>query len=415
VAKLNTLAIKRLKKPGHYGDGDGLYLKVASAEARSWQFRYKHRVTGKTVWLGLGAEKDVTLAEAREKARECRRLLTARIDPLAQRRADRASETGMTFAAVAELYLAAHEASWRNEMHRQQWRSTLRDFVAPAIGARTDGEGRLTGGRLVSEVMVGDIMKILEPLWQKKPATASRVRGRIESILDYASARGWRTGDNPARWRGHLANLLPADGDMRTEHHAALPWQEVGALMAKLRQWDTMSARAAEFTILTAARSGEVRGLRWTEIDLQHGVWTVPVDRMKAAREHRVPLSDRALAILKEMAALRRKPEDLVFPGGRNGRALSDVGLSRAVKVAGGVDLTMHGFRSTFRDWCAEATAYPREVAEGALAHVLADKTEAAYRRTDLLAKRARLMADWAEFCARPAPAEGDNVRAIRG
>ncbi len=397
MAKLNTLAIRRLKKAGHYGDGGGLYLKVDGAEARSWQFRYKHRSTGRTVWLGLGAERDVTLAEAREKARECRRILADGKDPLAERKAaqtaEKAAEKAMTFAKVAEMFIAAHEAGWRNPKHRQQWRNTLRDYVLPEIGER-----------LASEVTVGEVMKILEPLWREKPETASRVRGRIEAVLDYATARGWRTGDNPARWRGHLANLLPArDKVARVQHHAALPWREIGGFMATLREQKRNPALAAEFAILTAARSGEVRGARWGEIDLGNRTWTIPGDRMKAGREHRIPLSARAIEILQDVKPLRKAADSLVFPGGRARQALSDVALSNAVKAAGGAETTLHGFRSTFRDWCAEATNYPREVCETALAHTNRDKTEAAYFRADLFERRRRLMDEWAEFCSRPA------------
>ncbi len=398
------------KKPvgiGRHPDGGGLYLVVKSGTARSWQFRYKVRGTKRTVWLGLGAERDVTLAEAREKARGCRRMLAQKLDPLTERKAEKAAakadEEAMTFAAVAELYLRAYEDTWRNPKHRTQWRNTLRDYVAPALGMKVDAEGRMTGGKLVSGITVADVTKIVEPIWKEKPETASRVRGRIETVLDYATARGWRTGDNPARWRGHLANLLPArDKVARVQHHAALPWREIGGFMATLREHKGFAALAAEFAILTAARSSEVRGLRWAEIDLAHKVWTVPAERMKPGREHRVPLSDAALAILEEVKPLRRKPEDLVFSGQRQGKQLSDVAVSKSVKAAGGAELTLHGMRSTFRDWAAEATNYPREVAEAALAHVLKDKTEAAYQRGDLLEKRARLMADWAEFCGRP-------------
>ena len=378
---LNATQVKARTKPGRYADGGGLYLFVRP-KSKVWVFRFTRRKRARE--MGLGAERDVTLAEARERARECRRLLAQGLDPIEHQRQQEADAKAgaTTFAEVAERYLAVHEASWRNPKHRQQWRNTLGTYVAPAIGAKLDAEGHLTGGLFVGGIDVGTVMKILEPLWQAKPETASRVRGRIETILDYATARGWRHGDNPARWRGHLANLLPPRAKVqRVQHHAALPWREIGAFITKLRQQRGTSARAAEFSILTAARSSEARGLRWAELDLPHGVWTVPGDRMKAGREHRVPLSGRALAILEEMAPLRRKPEDLVFPGGRLGKPLSDVALSKAVKAAGGGELTLHGFRSAFRDWCAEATAYPREVAEAALAHVLADKTEAAYRR----------------------------------
>ncbi|MGH7160875.1 MAG: tyrosine-type recombinase/integrase [Acetobacteraceae bacterium] len=400
--KLTSLAVRRLKKPGHHGDGLGLYLTIGESGGRSWQFRYRVRGTTKVVWLGLGSERDVTLAEARRKAAECRRMLAQGLDPLTQRRAERAVEKGMTFAEVAERYIAAHETSWRNAKHRQQWRNTLRDYVLPVIGKRS-----------VAEIAVGDVMKIVEPLWSEKPETASRVRGRIEAILDYASARGWRTGDNPARWRGHLAHMLPArDKVARVQHHAALPWREIGGFIERLRKQHGMGAMAAEFAILTAARSGEVRGARWVEIDLANKTWTIPAERMKAGREHRVPLAERALEILHAVAPLRKAADALVFPGQVMRRPLSDVALSQVVKAAGGQETTVHGFRSTFRDWCAEATAYPREVCEAALAHTNRDKTEAAYFRADLFERRRRLMAEWAEFCARPAIAA--EVVAIR-
>ncbi|MBO0736608.1 MAG: site-specific integrase, partial [Alphaproteobacteria bacterium] len=289
----------------------------------------------------------------------------------------------------------SHEASWRNPKHRQQWRNTLGYYVLPAIGELP-----------VAAVDTGAVMKILEPLWRDKTETASRVRGRIESILDYAKARGWRDGENPARWRGHLDHLLPKRGKVqRVEHHDALPWRECGGFVQRVRQHDAMSARCLEFLILTTSRSGEARGARWSEIDLDDAVWTVPGERMKAGREHRVPLSDAALDVLRTMAALGSEPGELVFPGMKNGRPLSDVALAKAVVAAGGNGATVHGFRSTFRDWCAESTNHPRELAEAALAHTLKDKVEAAYQRGDLLEKRRRLMADWAAFCAKPAVA----------
>jgi len=245
------------------------------------------------------------------------------------------------------------------------------------------------------------VEKIIEPLWREKTETASRLRGRIESILDYAKARGWREGENPARWRGHIDNLLPQRSKVqRVAHHAAIPWREIGAFMQRLREHSSMSARCLEFLILTACRSGEIRGARWDEIDLDHAVWTIPAERIKGGREHRVPLSAPALAVLRKMAQLGT--EGFVFPGLKAASALSDVALAKAVDVAGGNGATVHGFRSTFRDWCAEATNCPRELAEAALAHVLKDKTEAAYQRGDQLEKRRRLMADWAAFCGKP-------------
>jgi integrase len=247
-------------------------------------------------------------------------------------------------------------------------------------------------------------MRVLEPLWREKTETAARLRGRIEAVLDYATARGWRTGENPARWRGHLANLLPAPSKIaKVEHHAALPWREIGAFMSAMANEEGISALALRFAILTAARTGEVIGARWSEIDMSEAVWTVPAGRMKAAREHRVPLADDALDALREVAKLRTNPklDGFVFPGGKPGKPLSSMALLMLLRRMNRGDLTAHGFRSTFRDWCAEATNYPREVAEAALAHTLRDKTEAAYQRGDLMEKRRQLMADWASFCAR--------------
>jgi integrase len=253
----------------------------------------------------------------------------------------------------------------------------------------------------VADITTGEVMRILQPLWNEKTETASRVRGRIESILDYAKARGWREGENAARWRGHLDHLLPQRSKVqRVEHHAALSWREIGAFMQRLRQNSGISARCVEFLILTACRSGEVRGARWEEINLEHAVWTISEQRIKAGREHRVPLSEPAMAVLHEIAQLGTG--GLVFPGLKAGSALSDVALARVVHVAGGNGATVHGFRSTFRDWCAETTNHPRELAEAALAHALKDKTEAAYQRGDLLEKRRRLMVDWAAFCSKP-------------
>jgi integrase len=255
-------------------------------------------------------------------------------------------------------------------------------------------------------------MRVLEPLWREKTETAARLRGRIEAVLDYATARGWRTGENPARWRGHLANLLPAPSKIaKVEHHAALPWREIGAFMSAMAKEEGISALALRFAILTSARTGEVIGARWSEIDMGEAVWTVPSGRMKAAREHRVPLSEAALDVLCEIVKLRpnSKIDGFVFPGGKPGRALSSMALLMLLRRMGRSDLTAHGFRSTFRDWCAEATNYPREVAEAALAHTLRDKTEAAYQRGDLMEKRRQLMAEWATFCGRPS-ATGEVV-----
>ena len=290
--------------------------------------------------------------------------------------------------------MAAHADGWRNAKHRAQWESTLDTYVHPVFGDRP-----------IATVDVGDVMHVLEPIWREKPETAARVRGRMEAILDYAAARDWRTGENPARWKGHLANLLPARARVaRVEHHAALPWAEVGAFMARLAEQGGTAALALRFTVLTAARTGEVTGATWGEVDLDGKVWTVPGARMKAGREHRVPLSPAALDVLRAVCPPGDPaPGAFVFPGGVRDKGLSNMAMAAVLRRMRRADLTVHGFRSTFRDWCAEQTAHPREVAEAALAHTLRDKVEAAYRRGDLFERRAALMAEWAAFLARPA------------
>lgn len=360
--------------------------------------------------MGLGAydhdrKRGLTLAEARAAAVEAQRLLRDGVDPLAQRRADaeaaaaRAAEMeakGRTFREVAGLYIGAHEAGWRNAKHRAQWRATLDTYAAPHIG-----------GLAVGEIGTDHVLLCLNPIWTKKPETATRVRGRVEAVLDYAAARGWRDGPNPARWRGHLANLLPRRSKVaRVEHHAALPWQEMGAFMARLRRQGGTAARALEFSILTVTRTGETLGARWSEVDMAAGVWTVPGERMKAGREHRVPLSDPALAVVRMMAKYRTAEGDIyVFPGATERRPLSSMAMLMLLRRMKLGHLTVHGFRSAFRDWCEEATHTPHAVAEAALAHTISDKVEAAYRRGDLFQKRCDLMAKWAEQCAK-APAE---------
>jgi integrase len=381
-------------------------------------FRYVRNGKMREAGLGPASGRDaVSLAEARVKATEMRRLHNAGIDPLAERDAraarqkadeQQAQANAVTFKAVSDLYIAAHEAGWRNAKHAAQWRATIETYCVPHFG-----------GLPVGKIETGQVMQALEPIWKEKPETATRVRGRIEAVLDFATTRGWRSGQNPARWRGHLANLLPARANVaRVEHHAALPWREIAAFMVDLagREADSVAAMALRFTILTAARSGEVLGARWSEIDLVETVWTVAGERMKAGREHRVPLSAEALAVLTEVAKLRTgKGDAYVFPGQRAGKPLSSMAMAMLLRRMGrGNDLTVHGFRSTFRDWCSEATSYDRETAEAALAHTLRDKVEAAYRRGDLFEKRRRLMSDWARFCATPMAAGGAAVVPIR-
>jgi integrase len=400
---LTAAFVEKVTKPGRYGDGDGLYLDVQTRDAKSYVKLYTSPIVDRRREKGLGAAigpRRVPLADARTKNRQLSALVREGKDPLEEEEAEKAKAkanaakakaTAMTFAQVADMYVTAHEAAWRNERHRQQWHTTLRDYVLPALGALP-----------VAAVDTGAVIKIIEPLWREKTETAARVRGRIESILDYAKARGWRDGENAARWRGHLDQLLPPRRKaQRVAHLEALPWHETGAFMQRLRQNSGIGARCVEFLILTACRSGEARGATWSEIDLKHALWTIPGERIKAGREQRVPLSERALAVLSEMAQFGT--EGFVFPG-LKASTLSGKTLAAAVHAAGGNGATVHGFRSTFRDWCAEATGYPRELAEAALAHALSDKTEAAYQRGDLLERRRRLMNEWAVFCARPMP-----------
>jgi len=386
-------ALLKAGKPGSFGDGAGLYLVVTGAGAGSWAFRYSTGPRGhqKSHWMGLGAANTFGLKEARERARRCRQQVQDGIDPLAQRREAKAtSGSGLTFQAVAELYITAHEPAWRSKVHAQQWRQSLKDHVFPELGALP-----------VAAIGTGDVMKALEPLWPKKPETASRARQRIESILDYAKARGWRSGDNPARWRGHLSNLLAAPGKVRPiEHHPAMPWHDVPAFLSGLGGRQGTAAKALAFLILTAARSGEARGAVWSELDLVKGVWTVPASRMKAAREHRVPLSESALDLLRSVRPEELEPRALVFPGAKADKALSDVAVAKL--VPGGA--TIHGFRSSFRTWAGETTNFPREVVEQALAHRIGDAVEQAYARGDLFARRRHLMDAWAKFCSGQAP-----------
>lgn len=376
--------MRTLTAEGRYGDGGGLWLQVRDAQHRSWLFRFKRE--GRGHWMGLGPAQDITLAEARDKARECRRLLLAGKDPILERRTTRAAAAGIVFREVAAQYVAAHETTWRNATHRKQWASTLAAYVFPVLGDLP-----------AAQIETADVLRVVEPIWQAKPETAARVRGRIEAVLDYATARGWRAGDNPARWRGHLAHLLPARAEVAAvKHHAALPWAEIAAFMGLLRGQAGTGALALQFSILTAARTGEVIGATWAEIDLDSKSWTIPAERMKARVEHRVPLSTAAAAIL---AKLRPLGGVHVFPGTNPKAGLSNMALSAVLRRMGRADLTVHGFRSTFRDWAAEASAYPRELADAALAHTIKDKVLAAYQRGDLFAKRAALMADWADYC----------------
>jgi integrase len=387
IGKLTALAVDKAKRRGYYGDGGGLFLQVSGSGSKSWVFRFKE--AGRLREMGLGATHTIGLAEAREKARECRRLRLDGVDPIEARKVtrSRARLDAATFKDCAEHYIVSHRAGWRSSTHAAQWPSTLGTYVYPVFGSFS-----------VQTVDVGLVLKVLEPIWTTKPETASRVRGRIESVLDWATARGYRQGDNPARWRGHLENLLPKKNKVRrVEHHAALPYAEISAFMAELAQQEAISARALEFAILTAARTGEVIGARWNEIDFDECLWTIPAERMKALREHRVPLSGAARAILAGLQKVRQG--EFVFPGGRARRPMSNMAMLMMLRRMGRAELTAHGFRSSFRDWTAERTDFPSEVAEMALAHAVGDKVEAAYRRGDLFQKRLQLMDAWARFC----------------
>jgi integrase len=391
IGKLTALAIAQAKRRGYYGDGGGLLLQVSASGAKSWVFRFKEG--GRLREMGLGPTHTVSLAEARQKALECRKARLDGLDPIETRRGKRIqtkldAAKAMTFAACAERYIASHRAGWRNPKHAAQWPATLAAYVYPVFGSLP-----------VKTVDVGLVMKAIEPIWTEKPETAGRVRGRIESVLDWATARGYRQGENPARWRGHLENLLPKKSKVRgVEHHAALPYAQIAVFMAELRQQEGVAARALEFSILSAARTGEVIGAKWNEIDFAERLWTVPAVRMKAGKEHRVPLSDAALSILEKIQAIRSG--DFIFPGGMAGRPISNMAMLMLLRRMGRGDLTAHGFRSSFRDWAAERTGFPAEVAEMALAHTVSNKVEAAYRRGNLFQKRRQLMDAWARHCA---------------
>jgi integrase len=394
--RLTARGVQTAKAPGMYLDGQGLHLRIGKAGNKSWVYRFT--TTGRVRDMGLGPYPDISLAEAREKTMVQRKLRLDGLDPISVRQAARVK--AMTFEACAEAYIASHRAGWRNPKHAAQWSATLKTYVYP-----------LFGDLLVQAVDVGLVLKAVEPIWTTKPETAGRVRGRIEAILDWATARGYRQGENPARWRGHLENLLPARSKVRrVEHHAALPYPEIGGFIGELRRQAGIAARALEFVILTAARTGEVIGARWSEMNLKDGLWTIPAERMKAGKEHRVPLSEAALAIIEDMG--EASSGDCVFPGANADRPLSNMAMLKLLKRMKRGDLTIHGFRSTFRDWAAEQTAFPSEVAEMALAHVVGDKVEAAYRRGDMFEKRRRLAAAWAAYCSAP-PSTGVEEIAV--
>jgi integrase len=391
--KLSPLKIGRITKAGMYADGGGLYLQVAGADARSWVYRYT--LNGRQRYLGLGPASAIPLARARELAAAARQSRAEGLDPIDKKHEQRAASRrddarAVTFKDCGERYIATHEPAWRNPKHRQQWRNTLDTYAYPVFGSVS-----------VADVDVGMVMKVIEPLWAAKRETAGRLRGRIEAVLDWAKARGFRDGENPARWRGHLSNLLPARSKAQAvKHHAALPYEQLPAFMADLRSRTSISAKALEITILCALRTSEVIGGTWNEIDLVAGVWTLPGGRMKAGQAHRVPLAPRVLEILCELSS--RREGEWVFPGNRAGKPLSNMALLKMLAVMGHDEITTHGFRATFKTWASERSSFANEIVESALAHAVGSKVEQAYQRSDRIEKRRRLMFAWADYAGKP-------------
>jgi len=408
TGRLTALKVEKAKERGMYADGGGLYLRVTPEGTKNWVLRYM--LDRKPHWMGLGPFPLYSLQEARARALDARRKRHEGIDPIEARRAERARQRldaarAITFKQCAESYIAARRAGWHSEKHASQWAATLSTYAYPIIGALP-----------VQTLDTALAVNVLEPIWTAKPETAVRLRGRLESILDFAKVRGYRDGENPARWRGHLDKLLPARSKVRkVEHLAALPYAKLPFFLASLRTREAIAARGLEFLILTAARTGEVIGARWKEIDLLDKVWTLPASRMKAHREHRVPLTPRLVAILSEMRADRNDDADdsFVFPGPKPGRPLSNMAFLMLMRRMGYGALTAHGFRATFKTWASERTSYQNEIVEAALAHVIGDKVEQAYRRTDMFEKRRRLMQQWATFCT-AAPRQQGNVTPLR-
>jgi integrase len=382
INRLNARAVATINDYGRHADGGGLYLSISPNGGRRWVFLFRWH--GKPTEIGLGSARDVTLARARELASQARARLAEGINP---KNAKRQPE-GATFGECADRVIEAMRPSWRSDKHAAQWEMTLRNYAASVRRLPVD------------KITTDDVLSVLKPLWNDKPETAYRLRGRIERVLDAAKAQGLRSGDNPARWRGHLDQLLPKRQRLTRRHYAAMNYAELPAFVSGLQARQATAALALEFAILTAARSGEVRRARWDEFDLNRAIWTIPAARMKAGREHRVPLSKRALKIVKGMHEARNG--DFVFLGQKAGKPLSAMALPMVLRRMKTEDVTVHGFRSAFRDWAAECTNFSSEVCEAALAHVIENKTEAAYRRGDLFDKRRKLLEAWAVYCATP-------------
>lgn len=391
VGQLNRLTakgVKALSEPGRYADGGGLYLAVRKGGSRQWIFLYS--INGRRREMGIGPASAIALAKAREIAEACREQVALGVDPLEARSAQPAQAERVTFRSVAERLIESHEPVWKNPVHVRQWRQTLEQH-ASAIWEMP-----------VADVATAHVLDVLRPIWQTKPETAQRLRGRIERVLDAARVEGHREGENPARWKGHLALTLPKPAKLSRGHHPAMPYTEVPAFVASLRERLGVAPMALEFLILTAARSGEVRAMTWDEVDLDLALWTVPGERMKSGREHRVPLPPRAVNILAYARPFADRA-GRVFPSPRGGE-LSDMALLKLLSRMGKGEYTVHGFRSSFRDWAGDCTPHPREVIEAALAHAVGDATEQAYRRGDALMKRRPLMDEWGEYVASAPP-----------
>lgn len=405
INRLSAQSVAKETKPGAYLDGQGLYLRVGSSGSKSWLFCFM--LAGRSREMGLGSADLFSLKEARDKAHAARQKVHAGIDPIEERNTSKAAlranaAKSISFKEAAERFIKAHEAGWKSDKHAAQWTATLTTYAYPLIGSLH-----------VDQIETAHIIQVLEPIWSEKTETAVRLRGRMEQVLDWAKVRGFRAGENPARWKGHLDKSFPARSKVaKVKHREALPYADMPDFMARLRNNDSISARALEFAVLTAARTGEIIGATDGEIDAKTGVWTIPADRMKGGKEHQVPLCPRALEILKSVP--REKGNPFLFGGARKGKGLSNMAMLALLQgMDGCADLTVHGFRSSFRDWAGDMSSFPREVIEAALAHSLKG-VEAAYRRGDALAKRRKLMDAWAGYCAQPRAA-GGNVRAIRG
>jgi integrase len=390
--RLTAMKVAKAKRPGLLSDGGGLYLRIAPGGSKQFIFRYA--MNGRLRDMGLGPTHTLSLEQARERARDARLLRLDGLDPIEAKRArmaalQAADAKAMTFRQCAEGFIKDNEKEWKNAAHHKQWTSTLATYVYPTLGDIP-----------VAAIDTPLVLSVLKPIWTDKTETASRVRGRIEAILGWATVHHYRSGDNPARWQGLLEHALPARSKVaKTEHHAALPYAEIAAFMARLRQDTSAAARCLEFIVLTGARLAEAAEAMWSEIDFAGRTWTIPANRMKGGREHKVPLSNAAMTVLEAMRTMRTC--DFVFHGMRAGQPVGARTIQELVRQLGG-EITTHGFRSCFRDWAAERTNFPREVAEMALAHAIPSAVEAAYRRGDLFEKRRRLMDSWAEFCGKP-------------